>query len=134
MSEQELSRENKQKLYLRDVVMRQTDYDIKQADEKLKEHNYNAELVIRDYMGITTEKKELPIKSVNQQIYGEIRHMMDEAAYKYRVKKEIEEKQKNILEERRVLYEKIKRMHIAAYKIQCKYRKKRNKKVIEITI
>ena len=84
--------------------------------------------------GINTKKIEPPVKSVNQQIYGEIRHMMDDAASKYRLKKEVEEKREKILEQRRIMYERMRMFHSAAYKIQCNYRKCRNKKVVEISI
>tara|TARA_B100000902_G_C26836182_1_gene681121 strand:+ start:266 stop:667 length:402 start_codon:yes stop_codon:yes gene_type:complete len=133
MSEQ-ISREDKHKLYLRDVVMRQTDYNAEQATEKLKEFNYNVVTVIKDYMGINIQKKEAPIKSINQQIYGEIRGMMDEAASKYRIKKEIEKKQEQLLEQRRIFNERIRKFHLAAYKIQCYYRNYYKKKIVEISI
>ena len=134
MSEQVLSREDKQKLYLRDVVMRQTDYTAEEATKKLEEFNNDVILVVRDYMGINTKKTERVVKSVNQQIYGEIRHMMDNAASNYRIKKDLEEKRNKIIEHKRMFYEKMKRLNLAAYKIQCNYRKYRNKKVVEFTI
>lgn len=134
MSEQVLSREDQRKLYLRDVVMRQTDYNVEQAIEKLKEFNYDVVLVVRDFMGLNTKKTENTVKSINQQIYGEIRHMMDDAASKYRLKKEAEEKREKILEQKRIMYERIRMFHLAAYKIQCNYRKYRNKKIVEISI
>lgn len=129
-----MSRQDKQKLYLIDVVMRQTDYDAKTAQDKLKKFNFNAVEVIRDFMGIHNKKKETPLKSINQQIYGEIRNMMDDAASKYRIKKEIEKNQEELLMQRRVIYERMRKFHLAAHKIQIFYKKRYKKKVVEITI
>ena len=134
MSKQTLSKEEQQKHYLRDVVMRQTEYTEEQAMKKLQEFKFDVVAVIRDYMGIITKKIDAPVKSVNQQIYGEIRNMMDDAAHKYRVKKELDEKKELIMAQRRTIYERVKRCHIAAYKIQKMYRKTLKNKVVEISI
>lgn len=58
------------------IVMRQTDYTEEIAKEKLKEFNYDYLAVIRAYFGIA-EKKTQPIKSVNQEIYKQLRHRLD---------------------------------------------------------
>ena len=52
--------------------MRQTDYSENVAREKLKEHNFDEIATIKAYLGIT-EKKALPVKSVNQEIYKQLR-------------------------------------------------------------
>lgn len=57
---------------LLNTVIMQTDYTKEIALEKLKLFNYDCIKVIRDYLG-TNEKKEKP-KSLNQQIYKEIRN------------------------------------------------------------
>lgn len=57
---------------LLNTVIMQTDYTNEVALEKLKLFNYDCIKVIRDYLG-TNEKKEKP-KSLNQQIYKEIRN------------------------------------------------------------
>ena len=134
MSKHTLSKEEQQKLYLRDVVMRQTEYTEEQAMNKLHEFKFDVMAVVRDYMGISTKKIEGPIKSVNQQIYGEIRNMMDNAASNYRIKKELDEKRKLIMEQRQAIYERVKRCHIAAYKIQKMFRKTLKNKIVEISI
>ena len=134
MSEQVLSREEQKKIYLRDVVMRQTEYTEEQAYQKLQEFNFDVMAVVRDYMGINTKNIEPPVKSVNQQIYGEIRNMMDNAASNYRIKKEMDEKRELMMAQRRAIYERVKRCHIAAYKIQKMYRKALKNKVVEISI
>ncbi len=54
------------------VIMRQTDYDITTANEKLIDHCYDHIKVIKNYLGIV-DKKEPKIKSVNQEIYRQLR-------------------------------------------------------------
>lgn len=57
-------------------VMRQTDYTEDVAREKLKLSNYDEILVIKSYLGIS-DKKSQPIKSVNQEIYKQMRYKLD---------------------------------------------------------
>tara|TARA_B100000902_G_scaffold384345_1_gene424389 strand:+ start:610 stop:846 length:237 start_codon:yes stop_codon:yes gene_type:complete len=57
---------------LLNTIVTQTDYSKELAIEKLKEFNYDCMSVIRDYLG-TNIKKDTH-KSLNQQIYKEIRH------------------------------------------------------------
>ena len=57
---------------LLDTITMQTDYSREIALEKLKTFKYDCMSVIRDYLG-TNNKKAKP-KSLNQQIYSEIRH------------------------------------------------------------
>ena len=58
------------------IVMRQTDYSENIAREKLKEHNFDEIATIKAYLGIT-EKKSLPVKSVNQEIYKQLRSRLN---------------------------------------------------------
>jgi len=58
------------------IVMRQTDYSENIAREKLKEHNFDEIATIKAYLGIT-EKKALPVKSVNQEIYRQLRSRLN---------------------------------------------------------
>ena len=53
-------------------VLRQTDYSENVAREKLKEYNFDEIATIKAYLGIT-EKKALPVKSLNQEIYKQLR-------------------------------------------------------------
>jgi len=69
------------------VVTRQTDYAEDVAREKLQEFDYDELKVIRFYLGITEEKKQ-PIKSVNQEIYKQLRYRLDENARDYTKRKE----------------------------------------------
>ena len=85
-----------------DVVIRQTDYTEEKATEKLKEHNNDIIAIVREYMCGTAIKKPQTIditnKSTNQQIYGEIRNLMDDAAKTYKAKKDFEERKREYIE------------------------------------
>lgn len=59
-----------------EMILRQTNYTEDEANQKLKEHNFDKIAVIKDYLGIT-EKKALPINSVNQEIYKQIRNKLN---------------------------------------------------------
>lgn len=78
---------NSRKNELVQVVMRQTDYDKIIAEEKLKDSEYDVIKVLNDYHGITKQEKEYP-KTTNQQIYGEIRNLMDTGAKRFRLEQE----------------------------------------------
>tara|TARA_Y100000591_G_C21725343_1_gene641085 strand:+ start:692 stop:928 length:237 start_codon:yes stop_codon:yes gene_type:complete len=56
------------------TITSQTDYTTEIALEKLKEFNYDMMKVIRDYLG--TNNKTSKSKSLNQQIYSEIRNYL----------------------------------------------------------
>jgi hypothetical protein len=68
-------------------IIRQTDYNEDTAREKLMEHNFDEVATIKDYLGIT-EKKSVPIKSVNQEIYKQLRYKLDSNMRDYRVRVE----------------------------------------------
>lgn len=71
-----------------DMIMRQTDYTKTTAEEKLAEYKDDATQVIRAYLnGGKTITPSHPKLSTNQQIYKEIRGMMDDAALNYQLKK-----------------------------------------------
>ena len=57
-------------------IMRQTYYSENVAREKLKEYNFDEIATIKAYLGIT-EKKALPVKSVNQEIYKQLRSRLN---------------------------------------------------------
>ena len=70
-----------------DIIMRQTNYNKKECEDKLLLHNYNIINVINEYMGI--ESKTIQKKtSTNQMMYGEFRSFLDNACNRYRFKKE----------------------------------------------
>jgi hypothetical protein len=69
------------------IIIRQTNYTYEEAEEKLKECNFNHIDVIKSFLGIK-EKPEKPIKSVNQEIYRQLRHKLDASMSEYNTKKE----------------------------------------------
>jgi hypothetical protein len=69
------------------IVLRQTDYNETLAREKLKEFDYDHLKVIRNYLGLA-EKKALPVKSVNQEIYKQLRSRLDDNMRDYNARKE----------------------------------------------
>lgn len=66
------------------MIMRQTDYTIEKAREKLEQFNFDEMAVIRDYFGITEKKAPQQVKSVNQAIYRQLRGHLDGAMKDYR--------------------------------------------------
>jgi hypothetical protein len=66
--------------------MSQTTYSEQEAREKLQEFNNDFMKVLKNYMGIPEKKKNNQIKSVNQEIYKQIRHSLDETMKEYRQK------------------------------------------------
>jgi len=73
-----------------EMILRQTDYSEEDAKNKLKDHNYDHISVIKSYLGIA-EKKEPPIKTVNQEIYKQIRYRLDSNMREYNLRKERDE-------------------------------------------
>ena len=67
-------------------VMSQTNYTEEQAIEKLKLFNCDYMRVIKDYMGIPEKKKERNVKSVNQEIFRQVRTKLDNTMKEYREK------------------------------------------------
>jgi hypothetical protein len=73
-----------------EMILRQTDYSEEEAKNKLKEFNYDHIKVVKSYLGIT-EKKEPTIKTVNQEIYKQIRYRLDSNMREYNLRKERDE-------------------------------------------
>ena len=74
------------------LIMRQTTYSFEEAQAKLLLFADDAQKVLRDYLNfVPAQSPAVPI-SVNQQIYSEIRQMMDAAAKTYTLKNEIDTK------------------------------------------
>jgi hypothetical protein len=65
------------------VIMRQTDYNKTTANEKLIEHCYDHIKVIKTYLGITEKKAPVGQKSINQEIYKQLRHKLDDSMKSY---------------------------------------------------
>ena len=72
------------------LIMRQTNYTYDESKQKLQDYQYNELKVIRAFMGIP-EKKETPVKSINQEIYRQIRYRLDASMSEYNKKKEYEQ-------------------------------------------
>ena len=69
------------------IILRQTDYSEEVAKEKLLQHNFNEISVIKSYLGIS-EKKNVQVKSINQEIYKQLRHKLDSNMRDYQVRVE----------------------------------------------
>lgn len=69
------------------IILRQTNYERPIALEKLQNANGDHILVIKQYMGIA-EKKAPEIKSVNQEIYRQLRYKMDSSIRDYNKKQQ----------------------------------------------
>lgn len=59
------------------IIQGQTNYNLEEATKLLEEWNGDYIAVIKQYMGIPIAKKEAPIKSVNQEIYKQLRRKLD---------------------------------------------------------
>tara|TARA_Y100000768_G_C23982849_1_gene686925 strand:+ start:628 stop:900 length:273 start_codon:yes stop_codon:yes gene_type:complete len=77
-----------------EIIMRQTDYTREKAIDKLNIYNNSLEDVIKDYLEVPAKKEDKRI-NVNQQIYKEIRYMMDNASMKYEKEKNEEKDKEN---------------------------------------
>lgn len=75
------------------TVMSQTNYTEEIAREKLKLFNGDYMRVIRDYMGIPEKKEGQKVKSVNQEIFRQIRTKLDGSMKEYRDKHPIDMEQ-----------------------------------------
>jgi hypothetical protein len=64
------------------IILRQTDYTEEIAKEKLIENNGDHILVIKKYMGLDDKKQE-PVKSLNQEIYKQLRYKLDSSMREY---------------------------------------------------
>lgn len=74
------------------LIQRQTGYTSEQCEEKLKIWDNNYINVIKEYMNPEFNKaKEIPTKTTNQAIMGEIRNFMDTANRGYEIRKKREQ-------------------------------------------
>ena len=84
-----------------DFIMRQTNYTREISYQKLLEHEHNKINVIKEYMGIPFSQKEIPKKSLQQEMYSQIRKKMDITDF---YKKQNEKLEKEIQENNQILY------------------------------
>ena len=84
------------------IILRQTEYTEVEAEDKLIEYDYKVMLVLNEYHGIIQKEKEYPT-TTNQQIYGEIRNLMDTGAKNFRLEQEKAELYKKYQEDQKKL-------------------------------
>lgn len=65
-------------------IIAQTNYNEEIAIQKLYQFNGDFMKVLKDYMGIPEKKPNKQIKSLNQEIYKQIRNNLDTAMSKHR--------------------------------------------------
>ena len=70
-------------------IMSQTNYSEEVSKTKLQEFNGDFMQVLKDYMGIPVKKDTNKFTSVNQEIYKQIRHSLDQTMKDYREKNPI---------------------------------------------
>jgi hypothetical protein len=64
-------------------IMRQTDYSKEVATEKLKENGFDEIATIKAYLGVPEKKTSNKLKSVNQEIYKQLRTKLDSSMRDY---------------------------------------------------
>lgn len=67
------------------IIMRQTNYTYEESKIKLELFNNDHIQVIKDYMGIPNNRSN-KITSINQEIYKQIRHKLNESQNEYNSK------------------------------------------------
>lgn len=82
-----------------DVIIRQTDYTEEKAIDKLTEHKNDVLAIVREYMGLVKPPTRIETikSSTNQQIFSEIRNLMDDAAKTYQAKKAYEKRKEEYI-------------------------------------
>jgi hypothetical protein len=81
-------------------IMNQTIYSYTEAENKLKQYNYNHINVIKEYMGITEKKApHTKVTSLNQEIYKQIRRHIDITDYNEKHPLNLDHIKTNLLEE-----------------------------------
>ena len=91
MEKEDLEEREEKDLSLKiQMILRQTDYSELEASNKLEQFNNDEILVIKDFLGIKP-KKETPIRSVNQEIYKQIRFKLDSCRRDFEQRKEANE-------------------------------------------
>ena len=108
VNDNEISRENLKQLYdsiteplneLIQIVCRQTELTEEEAKDRLEKEQYNYMKVLNDYFGIkdtSNNKNRMSTLSTNQQIYGEIRNLMDSGARSFRKEQETAQQLTNV--------------------------------------
>ena len=106
INDNDISRENLKQLYdsiteplneLIQIVCRQTELTEEEAKDRLEKEQYNYMKVLNDYFSIKDTSKNKNRISTNQQIYGEIRNLMDSGARSFRKEQETAQRLTNVL-------------------------------------
>lgn len=71
-----------------EIILRQTDYTKEVAREKILEKNGDVLKVIKEYMGINENEKSSIKKSLNQEIYKQLRNKLDDSIRDFNKKQE----------------------------------------------
>jgi hypothetical protein len=85
------------------MICRQTEFSEDEAKKQLEEVNYDYMKVLNKYFGVTEKQKE-DKGSTNQQIYGEIRNLMDTGAKNFRLERERNEEIQKMKEKQEEIY------------------------------
>jgi len=78
-----------------DIIMRQTNYSREECIDKLQTKNMND--IIKEYLGISLQSSEKRKKSLQQEIYYQIRNQLDSSVKEFN-KKQNEKLEKEINE------------------------------------
>jgi len=81
---------NNLKLEMINMVCRQSTLDYKEAERQLQECNYSYMTVLNNYYGISINKEDKP-KTANQEVFSQIRDLMDTGSSNYRKQQELNE-------------------------------------------
>ena len=90
------------KMELVQVLMRQTEYSESEAEKKLKEYDYKILDVLNNYHGYSKKNDNSGPTTTNQQIYGEIRKLMDTGARKFRSEQERAKKYQDMIDKNKI--------------------------------
>ena len=85
------------------MICRQTELSEDEAKKQLEEVNYDYMKVLNKYFGVIEKQKEEK-GSTNQQIYGEIRNLMDTGAKNFRLERERNEEVQKMKEKQEEIY------------------------------
>ena len=110
INQEKQNRLEQRKRSIIEFVLRQTEYTEEQAVEKLEKVNYDGKIVVDEYL-----KEDIPESSysksnnkevsINQQIYGEIRNLMDTGMRQYNERQEQARKQHELQEYLKIVRE-----------------------------
>ena len=73
------------------IILRQTDLSYEDANTRLEKHKGDYVKVLEEYYGIKKQTSDTKT-TINQQIYKEIRSVMDEAAFRFYSERENQNK------------------------------------------